>query len=308
MAMRVTLLFALLAMCWGCMPQERSADLDALRQQLESLAEAFDGDVGIYVRHLKTGAEVAINADSTFPSASIVKVPILVGVFDKIDSGAWPYDTVLTFHADSVNYPGDDDGIVASLKEGTPIALSKVLMLMITTSDNTGSLWLQQLVGGEKINALMDAHGFPGLRVNSRTPGREEFRNRYGWGQLTPRQISDLLVGIRNGKVVSAAASEEMYRVLTRIYVDGEALAQLPPWVQAASKQGAVNQSRLEVVLVNAPSGDYVFCVATKNQADASWGYDNEGYVLIRQVSDLLWRTFEPRSTWRPDYDRSRWW
>jgi beta-lactamase class A len=48
-------------------------------------------------------------------------------------------------------------------------------------------------------------------------------------------------------------------------------LSQIPPTVQVASKQGAVNQSRSEVVLVNAPSGDYVFCVITKNQQDESW-------------------------------------
>jgi beta-lactamase class A len=99
---------------------------------------------------------------------------------------------------------------------------------------------------------------------------------------------------------VSPAASEEMYRHLTRSYWTGEALSQLPPTVQAASKQGAVDRSRSEVVLVNAPSGDYVFCLITKNQQDQSWTYDNEGYVLLRRVSALLWRHFEPRHPWTP--------
>jgi beta-lactamase class A len=70
--------------------------------------------------------------------------------------------------------------------------------------------------------------------------------------------------------------------------------------VQAASKQGAVDQSRSEVVLVNGPSGDYVFCLITKNQADESWRPDNEGYVLLRRVSALLWRRFEPKHPWTP--------
>ena len=83
-------------------------------------------------------------------------------------------------------------------------------------------------------------------------------------------------------------------------YWTGEALSQLPPTVQAASKQGAVDQSRSEVVLVNAPSGDYVFCLITKNQQDESWTYDNEGYVLLRRVSALLWRHFEPDHRWTP--------
>ncbi len=105
---------------------------------------------------------------------------------------------------------------------------------------------------------------------------------------------------IRDGKAVSRAASEEMYRHLTRIYWNGEALSRIPPWVQAASKQGAVDRSRSEVVLVNAPSGDYVFSVITKEQEDERWADDNEGYVLIRAVSALLWATFEPAHPWAP--------
>ena len=99
---------------------------------------------------------------------------------------------------------------------------------------------------------------------------------------------------------LSGAASEEMYRALTRIYWNDEALSQIPPTVQAASKQGAVRRSRSEVVLVNAPHGDYVFSVITKNQKDKSWGPDNVGFVLIRKVSRLLWKHFEPESDWEP--------
>jgi beta-lactamase class A len=92
-----------------------------------------------------------------------------------------------------------------------------------------------------------------------------------------------------------------MYRGLTRSFWNGEALSQLPPWVQAASKQGAVDAARGEVVLVNAPSGDYVFCVTTKNLADTTWAASNQGFVLLRKVSALLWKTFEPRHPWAPD-------
>ena len=85
-----------------------------------------------------------------------------------------------------------------------------------------------------------------------------------------------------------------MYRFLTRSYWTGYALSGIPPWVQAASKQGAVRRSRSEVVLVNAPSGDYVFCVITKNQEDESWDAPNEGWELIRKVSEQIWNYFEP--------------
>ena len=112
--------------------------------------------------------------------------------------------------------------------------------------------------------------------------------------------MAELLVRIHEGKVISARASERIYRNLTRIYFDSEALSQIPPYVQVASKQGAVDQSKSEVVLVNAPHGDYVFCVITKNQKDEHWESDNEGYVLIRNISRLLWEEFERGSNWKP--------
>lgn len=181
-------------------------------------------------------------------------------------------------------------------------------MLMITTSDNTASLWCQQLAGsGTAINSWLEKHRYRSTRVNSRTPGRETNRTRYGWGQTTPKEMAELLVSIRQGDVISPRASERIYRNLIRIYWDNGALSQIPPYIQAASKHGAVDQSKSEVVLVNAPHGDYVFCVITKNLQDKRWTYTNEGYVLIRQVSRILWNYFEPDYKWAPATKLEEW-
>ena len=271
-----------------------------LEAELAQLARDVRGTVGIYVQHLRTGRTAEFNADSVFPTASMIKLPILVATYDAIHRGALSFDTTLTY-LDSLDYTDEAD-ILVMAEDSTRITLGRVVMLMITMSDNTASLWLQALAGGGvRINEWLAANGFDSTRMNSRTPGRRQIWEKYGWGQTTPREIARLVTKIRRGEVVSRAASEEMYRVLTRIYWNGHALSQLPPWVQAASKQGAVDASRSEVVLVNAPSGDYVFAVITKHQEDTSYGPDNEGYVLLRKVSALLWRKFEPKHPWAPD-------
>lgn len=268
-----------------------------LTKKLQELAKDFKGDYGIYVRHLKTGKTVEINADTMFPTASMIKVPIMVGIMDKVEKGELKYDSSLVYR-DSLFYDGED--IVGNLKDSGRISLGKVVMLMITTSDNTGSLWCQSMAGtGTRINELMAENGFEKTRVNSRTPGRQDIWKMYGWGVTTPREMAELVVKIREGKIISPWASERMYRNLARIYWDGEALSEIPPYVHTASKQGAVNRSRSEVVLVNAPSGDYVFCVITKNQQDESWTNENEGYVLLRNVSRTLWNYFEPKDGWK---------
>jgi beta-lactamase class A len=270
-----------------------------LQKALDSLVTGFGGDVGVYVWNLKNGKSAAIRADELFPTASMIKVPILIGVYDRLNRGELKFDSMLVY-TDSLA-DKDEGDLLASLQDSTKIDLSKVILLMITISDNTAALWNQYLAGtGTAINTWLSGHGFDSTRVNSRTPERQDNRKHYGWGQTTPHEMARLLVMLREGRAVSPAASEEMYRDLTRIYWNGEGLSQIPPWVQAASKQGFVDASRSEVMLVNAPSGDYVYCVITKNQADHSYDHGNAGFVLLRQVSALLWRTFEPKHPWSP--------
>lgn len=270
-----------------------------LERELRALAARVRGDVGIYVRHLRTGRGVAIRADEAYPTASMIKVPIMIGIHDAVERGRLSYADTLVWR-DSMRYQYEDD-VFNHLRDSTRLALPIIQMMSITHSDNAASLWLQSLVGGAAINDWLASHGFDSTRVNSRTPGREAARSRYGWGQTTPREMAELLVRIRQGRAVSPAADAVMYRTLTRIFWHGEALSAIPPWVQAASKQGWVDRAKSEVVLVNAPSGDYVFCVTTKNQQDPRFNDKaNEGAQLIRDVSAVLWRRFEPRHPWTP--------
>ncbi len=274
-----------------------------LETKLQETLNGFRGVVGVYVKNLKTNKFVAINADTIFPTASMVKIPIMVGTFDKILKGEIKYDQQLTYK-DSLHY---DDGIVGSLKDGAKIELNKVMMLMCTVSDNTGSLWLQAMAGGTRINAIMDSLGLKNTRVNSRTAGREAYRTEYGWGQTTPREMAELLTMIRQRKIFTTDASDRMYRNLGRQFWDGEGLSQLPENIKYGSKNGAVNRSRSEVVLVHAPHGEYVYCIITKKQTDESWKRENEGYELHRKVAALLWNYYEPKSKFKPIEGYEKW-
>jgi beta-lactamase class A len=258
---------------------------------LQAAIAGFNGDIGIYVKNLRTGKTVSINADTVFPTASIVKVPILLGIMDKINKGELQYDSFLTYK-DSLLYEGED--ILGSFKSNEKIVLKKVIMLMLTTSDNTASLWLQSLAGkGTRINEILDSLGMKNTRVNSRTPGRENNRTQYGWGQTTPAEMARLFEMIYQYKVISATASERMLRCLSRNFWDDEALSAIPPIIEVFSKNGAVNASRSEVLLVNAPNNPYIFCIFTKNNKDISWIHENEAWIIARKISKMLWEYFE---------------
>ena len=275
-----------------------------LQKEIEKIIQNYGGDIGVYVKNLNNGKVVAINADTVFPTASVVKVPILVGVMDKMANGELGYHQEVVYK-DSLLYAGVD--ILGSFKEGEKIEVSKLMMLMLSMSDNTASLWLQSLAGtGTRINAIMDSLGLPNTKVNSRTPGRETIRSKYGWGQTTPRETATLIEKIYNGEIINRAASDRMLRLLNRNYWDGVAQSQIPPYVTVFSKGGAVDATRNEVLLVKGANSHYVFSVFTKNNKDVSWNDNNEAWELTRKISALLWHYFEPKDNWQPAPDSKK--
>lgn len=149
-------------------------------------------------------------------------------------------------------------------------------MLMLATSDNTASLWLQSLAGtGTRINEIMQELGYKYTRVNSRTPDREENRTTYGWGQTTPFEMANIMERIYRKEIFNDSSCIRMMRLFGRNYWDEEGLSSIPPTVEVFSKNGAVNASRSEVMLVNAPHHPYVVCIITKNNKDQSWDRNN---------------------------------
>ncbi len=261
-----------------------------LQKKIEKAVSGFRGDIGVYIHNLENNKTVSINADSIFPTASIVKIPILLGVMNKINKGELDYHQELVYR-DSLLYAGVD--ILGSFKDSEKVELSKVVMLMLTMSDNTASLWLQKLAGtGTAINQLLDSTGFKHTRVNSRTDGRLEDWRKYGWGQTTPREMALLLKKIVDREMISKETSGKMLRLLGRNYWDDVALSKIPPGVFVASKNGAVNGSRSEILFVNGNGNRYLLSVFTKNINDQSWEPGNEAWTLIRRISELTWDHF----------------
>lgn len=275
----------------------------SLQDSLTTLCKNLPGDAGVFVKNLRTGDTYFYHGDKIFPTASMVKIPILTGIMKKVADGELTYHQSLIYR-DSLLYAGED--ILGSFKDGEKISLDKVILLMLTMSDNTASLWLQHLSGtGSRINEIMETYGLENTRVNSRTPGRRGDWEQYGWGQSTPEELVIFMEKLWKGEVINEEASERMLRNLKRNFWDTEALLVIPPYANTFSKNGAVDASRSEVVLVNGQNSDYIFAIMTNNLEDTSWEHDNAGWVLIRNISALLWNYFEPEDTWKPALDSS---
>lgn len=267
-----------------------------LQSQINELVKGFHGTVGIFVHDLNKNRIAYYNADTIFPTASIVKIPIMIGIMNKIQNRELEFHQVMIYK-DTLKYdPGED--VLASFKPDEKIQLSKLMLLSISLSDNTASLMLQGIAGGGiRINEIMDSLGYIYTRVNSRTPGREHDREMFGWGQTTPREIARLMEQIAEGRILSQRSSDRMLRTLGRQYWDEDAISQIPPNIYVASKSGALDECRNELLYVNAPH-PYIFSIFTKNNTDQSWEYNNEAWVLTRKLSALLFKYYNSDIRW----------
>ncbi|MBS1628369.1 MAG: serine hydrolase [Bacteroidetes bacterium] len=289
--------FFLTVMCMNILLVTAQTIDKNLEKSIKKEIENFRGDIGVYVHHLKKNKIVAINADTVFPTASLIKVPILVGVFQKIHDGELKLSQPFIYNAKRA-YGGS--GLMQFYKDSAATDLSTMISLMLTYSDNVAAIWLQELSGGGiVINKLMDSLGLVNTKVNSRTEGRQDIWKKYGWGQTTPQELAELFTLIRQGKVIDERYSDKMYRYLKNQFYNGRSLSQLPPTVNTISKTGSIDEARGEVVLLNAPSGDIVFCILTKNNKDKSWTDANEAETLTRKIASLIWNYYEPKHSFK---------
>ena len=273
-----------------CINSKAQKNDNRLEAKINNLISGFNGQIGIYVHDLKKNRDVKINSDTIFPTASMIKIPICTGIMDKINKNELQYHQELIYK-DSLLYAGVD--LLGSFKNNEKIELSKLIMLMLTMSDNTASLWLQSLAGGGlRINQIMDSIGLKFTRVNSRTQGRQDNQEQFGWGQTTPFEMASLMEMIVNGYLLNQTTSSKMLRLLGRNYWDEEAISQIPSDVFVASKSGAVDQTRNEVLFVNGKKCRYIFCICTKDNKDQSWNESNEAWILTRKLSKLLWEYY----------------
>lgn len=259
-----------------------------LLSDLKDLFSSFDGDIGFYLHHLETGFSYGYNENTVLPTASLIKLGILLGIFEKIEHNELQLDDTFP-HFGEHNYVYEAD-LVNRTTHGTRFSLKVLLHLMLSLSDNTASLWLQHLAGGGyAINNLLKTLGFPNTSVNSRTPTREHEYKQFGWGQSTAIEMCSLLTFIHSGSYFSRANHELMYRLLTKSFWDSEALSQIPMGFATASKQGAVSKSKNEVVMIHTQKGLFCFAILTTHRTVSNYEPNHPGNELIRKVAKVLY-------------------
>jgi beta-lactamase class A len=266
------------------------ADTAALRRRLDSLAGAHHGVVGYTVHDLDTGERLERRGDETFPTASLIKVAVLVTVFDLVEQGQLSLDDPLTLlKIDKV--PGS--GNLQFMHDNATLTVRDAAWLMSVTSDNTATNLLLDRVVIRRVWNKMEKLGLPHTKVHSKVYLRlasvaMDSSVKYGLGVTTPNEMARLFALLADGKAVSAKADSAMLDILAH-NEDVQGLQRYVDSLTVPHKTGATDQVRTECALFPLQSR-VVACVLTKENADQRWLVDNEAQVTMAHMGAAIVR------------------
>jgi beta-lactamase class A len=119
-----------------------------LRDQIEQISRAAQGQVGVTATVLETGESVALNGDQRFPMLSVYKFPIAMAVLAQVDQGNLKLDQQVRVEASDIVQGSQ---ILDQNSQGMEFSLAELLKYMVSESDNTACDVLLRLIGGPEV-------------------------------------------------------------------------------------------------------------------------------------------------------------
>jgi beta-lactamase class A len=260
------------------------ADTSALRRTLDAIASAHHGVLGYSVLNLDTGERLSLRGDETFPTASLIKVPILVTLYDLAEQKQLSLDDPLTvLKIDQV--PGS--GVLQFMHPGMSLSVHDAAALMIVLSDNSATNLVLDKIAIRRVWTKMEALGLPHSKVHSKVYLRlasvaMDSSVKYGLGVSTPNEMAHLFELLALGKAVSPVADSSMLQLLSN-NADGDSMQRTIDGLSVPHKTGATDSVRTECALFRLQSR-VVACGFTKQNTDIRWVVDNEGQVALGKI------------------------
>jgi beta-lactamase class A len=295
---------------WPAAAQQTATD-HRIQAAVQAAIQGFPGSVSLYAKNLDTGVSYGLRADAPVPTASTIKLAIMVELFAEANEGKldWNQKLVLT-DQDKVS----GSGILTEFSGGDSFPIRDLMHLMIVVSDNTATNLILDRIGGNAVNRrmaqlglkqtavmrkIMQAKLFPNPNASSKPEGvtdegKKPGNDRWGTGRSCPRDMVLILEKLYRGELVSKAASDEMISVLKR-QRDHDGVGRDMNNTVIASKAGALDHLRSDVAIVYSPHGPIAMAITVNNIPEVNYGVDNPGNLLISKLSEILVTELAPR-------------
>ncbi len=260
----------------------------ALSGQIRADAAAFGGHVAFAAVDLKTGKRVSLHAERRVPSASVIKLPVMVEAFYLMQQGKLRWSQPVRETAfDRV--PGS--GILRFLSPNLHLTLGDAITLMIELSDNTAANIVIRHTGIAPVNDRMRALGLKNTQLlafvfhspHQRTADQKQF----GLGFTTASDMVRLLTMIERHRILTPAACEQMLGIL-RAQQDNEAFPRETadfPGVTWAHKTGALDAVRNDVGIAEGPDGAVVMAGFAYDSPSQEWTAENPALLVLAHLA-----------------------
>lgn len=269
----------------------------SLTEALRARTADFPGTVSLYAKNLDTGATAAIREAEPVRTASTIKLPILLSVFDAVARGQAKWTDPLTVTA-SEKVSGS--GVIASeISDGVQLPLRDAANLMMVLSDNTATNLILERFGADSVNAYLDKIGLKSTRSMRKILGASAERRgvsaagklpenaKYGIGVSTPRDMVAILEKLERGEIVSPEASKQILDIMRRCQ-DGNGIRRRFAGMRIVNKTGALDALRSDVGIVYSPGGRIAMAITVDGIPKPDWSPENPGLLLIADLAKLL--------------------
>src|SRR5438477_7902885 len=253
---------------------------DSLLQKIQArIAEDPGAFVGVAYLDPGSADTLFLNADTSFHAASTMKVPVMIELFRRANTGSFRMDQGLLVVnqfaslVDGSPYAldvGSDSDSTLYHRIGERVRVDSLLRLMITRSSNFATNTLIALVGADAVTKTMRELGAKRIQVLRGVEDGKAFQAGLN-NTTTARDLAIILRAIAEGKAASLAATREMLGILLAQEFNEKIPAGLPPGVRVAHKTGEITAVSHDAAIVYPPGRKpYVLVVLTRGITDGA--------------------------------------
>jgi len=268
-----------------------------LNDQITRLADQFEGFLGMAVLDLHSGEHYAFNADRVFPTASVIKLPVLITLMQLCEIGEASLDEPLMLRrADLIG----GSGVLQHLSPGLTMPVRDWAFLMMNVSDNLATNVLIDHIGLKNVQSWLSDAGYLEVQLHRKIDFGALAQDQKDLGTATPRDLTRMMAAVFNRELVSPAACDEMMRMMDKVGADrvGRYLPFNPfgedepeqKKLHLAGKTGSLVGTRAQTAAVWRGEGEmrrgFVITVMTEGSPGPErWSADSPGVLVIGRIA-----------------------
>jgi beta-lactamase class A len=272
--------------------------LSRLDAQLREIASRHTGKVTYALTDLTSDEHISVDEDTVMPTASLIKVPVLVALYRAAHQGKLSL-TDRTTYGEEHRCLGS--GVLSRMTPGVEMTVRDAATLMIIISDNSATNMCIDLAGLGFVNQTMRDLGLKETTLFQRLGDRAAGLDARKMSVSTAREMTRLLTLIARHEAVSPESSEDMLRIMRRQDYRHELSSKLPwnemntledhatNWV--AEKGGAfIDNIRTSGAVFHGARGSFALSVFCEGGTSAGTGRNADANHLIGDIGFAAWK------------------